>query len=337
MINTRLYPEFTYDPSGQTMAQFWELSNLYGWDRDSDERADALAKMRDAIAQQFNAFYGSDADSLDGWYNLFQALQVQDIPDTVKGCKDLIRTIHVNICDLVDYSLGEEDDPPELHVSQEALAEYSRREGKIYPRKDAYAEGLLGFLLREITGTYQDDTDDRLSRARSETLASDFSIDDDGVSDSVFRSTSPPLPPANFSFVASSTYIPPSTSELLNRVREAKRSGKSMDEVIHELQNEFYPLLPPPGYVIPSPSLYRATVAKLERLERCGGLLNSLKRELEDEESEDSSGTEDDLNAELEYVDVVAPVPFTKKNVGSGERDSQNSMAMKKTIGLKGA
>ncbi|KAJ3879749.1 hypothetical protein F5051DRAFT_188158 [Lentinula edodes] len=171
--------------------------------------------------------------------------------------------------------------------------------------------------LKRSDNADTDDTDDRLSRARSETLASDSSIDDDGVSDSVFRPTSPPLPPANFSFVASSTYIPPSTSELLNRVREAKRSGKSMDEVIHELQNEFYPLLPPPGYVIPSPSLYRATVAKLERLERCGGLLNSLKRELEDEENEDSSGTEDDLNAELEYVDVVAPVPLTKKNVVS--------------------
>ncbi|KAJ3879748.1 hypothetical protein F5051DRAFT_325219 [Lentinula edodes] len=148
------YSEFTYDPSGKTMAQFWELCNLYSWDRNSDERAEALAKMRDAIAQQFNAFYGTDADSLDGWYNLFQALQVQ-IPDTVKGCKDLIRTIHVNICDLVDYSLGEQNVPPELHVSQEALAEYSRREGKIYPRENAYAEGLLRFLLREITGTYQ--------------------------------------------------------------------------------------------------------------------------------------------------------------------------------------
>ncbi|KAJ3864694.1 hypothetical protein EV359DRAFT_40457 [Lentinula novae-zelandiae] len=149
-----LYSEFTYDPSGKTMAQFWELCNLYGWDRNSDERAEALTKMRDAIAQQFNAFYGTDADSLDGWYNLFQALRVQ-IPDTVKGCKDLIRTIHVNICDLVDYSLGEQNVPPELHVSQEALAGYSRREGKIYPRENAYAEGLLRFLLREITGTYQ--------------------------------------------------------------------------------------------------------------------------------------------------------------------------------------
>ncbi|KAJ4490647.1 hypothetical protein J3R30DRAFT_3278865 [Lentinula aciculospora] len=145
------YSEFRYNPSRETMAQFWEMCDCYHWDKEDDERTEALAGIRDAIAQQFNAFYGDDADSLEGWHSLFRALQIQDVPDTVKGCKDLIETIHVNICDLVDHK----EDVPLKHPSEDALAEYSRSSGKIYPRENAYAGGLLRFLLRQIYGKYR--------------------------------------------------------------------------------------------------------------------------------------------------------------------------------------
>ncbi|KAJ3997377.1 hypothetical protein F5050DRAFT_1435198 [Lentinula boryana] len=144
------YGLFDYNPARETMAQFWELCDLYNWDGESDERKEALAEIRGAIAQQFNAFYGSDAESLNGWHSLYQALQIADIPDTVQGCKDMIETIHVNICDLVDHK----EDVPKKHRTEAELAEYSRRTGKIYPRENAYAGGLLRFLLRQITGEY---------------------------------------------------------------------------------------------------------------------------------------------------------------------------------------
>ncbi|KAJ3746104.1 hypothetical protein DFH05DRAFT_1483715 [Lentinula detonsa] len=151
------YGSFDYDPAGETMPQFWKLCDLYNWDRDSDEREEALTEIRDAIAQQFNAFYGSDVESLNGWHNLYRALQIADIPDTVQGCKDMIETIHVNICDLVDHK----EDVPQKHSTEDELAEYSRRTGKIYPRENAYAGGLLRFLLRQITGEYHGKRRDR--------------------------------------------------------------------------------------------------------------------------------------------------------------------------------
>ncbi|KAJ3773145.1 hypothetical protein FB446DRAFT_642217 [Lentinula raphanica] len=143
------YPDFDYDEAGETMAQFWELCEECGWEDESDEKKEALNGIRDAIAQQFNAIYGSDAESLDGWHNLFRALQVPDIPDTVEGCKTRIDMIHVNICDLVDFR---NDRPAQLFDSESLLAAYSRRTGKIYPKDNAYAGGLLRFLLRQISG-----------------------------------------------------------------------------------------------------------------------------------------------------------------------------------------
>ncbi|KAJ4000818.1 hypothetical protein F5050DRAFT_282325 [Lentinula boryana] len=61
-------------------------------------------------------------------------------------------------------------------------------------------------------------------------------------------------------------FTPPTTAELTNRLRQAKRTGRTIHELIHELQNEFYPLIPPRVYVIPHPGLYSATVEKLQTL-----------------------------------------------------------------------
>ncbi|KAE9390058.1 hypothetical protein BT96DRAFT_959870 [Gymnopus androsaceus JB14] len=146
--------EFPYDPTGETMPQFWKLCDQNGWERDTPERDEPLDGIRNAIALQFNAFYGSNVDDLNGWHNLCRALRVQDLPDTVNGCKAIVKKIHVNICDLVDYSLGKQEELPKLHDSEPELAAYSRSSGKIYPRENAYAGGLLRFLLRQITGKY---------------------------------------------------------------------------------------------------------------------------------------------------------------------------------------
>ncbi|KAJ3897733.1 hypothetical protein F5879DRAFT_995611 [Lentinula edodes] len=158
------YPRFTYDPTRETMIQFRCMCRLYGWRHDSEERKQALAGVRDAIALQFNAFYGSGANSLNGWHSLYRALQVPDIPDTVKGCKEGIKTIHVNICDLVDHK----EDVPTKHPSEAALAKYSHSSGKIYPRENAYAGGLLRFLLRQIYGEYHGQRREGVQRRRGQ-------------------------------------------------------------------------------------------------------------------------------------------------------------------------
>ncbi|KAJ3850370.1 hypothetical protein EV368DRAFT_45453 [Lentinula lateritia] len=158
------YPRFTYDPTGETMYQFRKMCRSYGWRPDSEEKKQALEGVRDAIALQFNAFYGSDANSLNGWHSLYRALQVQDIPDTVKGCKEGIKTIHVNICDLVDHK----EDVPTKFPSEAALAQYSRDSGKIYPRENAHAGGLLRSLLRQIYGKYHGQQREGVQRRRGQ-------------------------------------------------------------------------------------------------------------------------------------------------------------------------
>ncbi|KAE9390059.1 hypothetical protein BT96DRAFT_980451 [Gymnopus androsaceus JB14] len=71
----------------------------------------------------------------------------------------------------------------------------------------------------------------------------------------------------------------PSSAKLLNRVKEAKRIGRPLHELVHELQNEFYPLNPPPGYTAPPIRLYRATVARLERWNEIVQEQNSMEPE----------------------------------------------------------
>jgi hypothetical protein len=57
-----------------------------------------------------------------------------------------IKTIHVNLVDLVDISR----DGVELFASLDELREYTIESGKFFSKESAYAGGVLKFLLREI-------------------------------------------------------------------------------------------------------------------------------------------------------------------------------------------
>lgn len=59
---------------------------------------------------------------------------------------------HVNLSDLLDTTRH----GTRVHVfaSEEELRVYTKRTGRIFPREEAYAGGLLKYLLREISGTY---------------------------------------------------------------------------------------------------------------------------------------------------------------------------------------
>ncbi|KAK0211444.1 hypothetical protein IW262DRAFT_366222 [Armillaria fumosa] len=140
------YPEYPYDQSTETMFQFWEMSSQFGWG-ETVER-ESLDDLRDAIAQQFNDIYGADVNDLQAWQRLCGLVGDGNIPDNIAACRAVIRRVHVNICDLVDYPAT--TIPPPVFFTECALAKYSRESGKIFPRKNAYSGGLLRFLLRHI-------------------------------------------------------------------------------------------------------------------------------------------------------------------------------------------
>ena len=60
----------------------------------------------------------------------------------------LVRQAHVNLMDLVDTSRS--GAAVEVFSSLEKLQDYTIKHGKYFPKEDAYAKGLLRFLLREI-------------------------------------------------------------------------------------------------------------------------------------------------------------------------------------------
>jgi hypothetical protein len=57
----------------------------------------------------------------------------------------VVGVAHVNLVDLVD-----QPDSITLFTSEAALSEYTKLTGKVFPKENAYAGGLLKYLLRHI-------------------------------------------------------------------------------------------------------------------------------------------------------------------------------------------
>ncbi|KAG8738748.1 hypothetical protein FRC10_006512 [Ceratobasidium sp. 414] len=142
------YPNFNYDPARPTMDEFYRMCDRTWPDREDPRRDVARNGIRDALTRQFNDIYGTDERSLTAWKELCSVLQLRDIPDELNACRELVRSTYVNIIDLVDARVTK------VHVrhfgSEKELSEYTMRTGKYFPKENAYAGGLLKFLLRHI-------------------------------------------------------------------------------------------------------------------------------------------------------------------------------------------
>ncbi|KAI1792899.1 hypothetical protein LXA43DRAFT_972240 [Ganoderma leucocontextum] len=130
------------------MDEFYAMCDSFGWhDRDDEERELARDRLRDAMVKQFNNVYGTDVDDLVAWQDLCRALELDPVPSKLRQCRTAVMGIHVNICDLVDAPmLGK----PKLFPTEVALADYSKRTGKMFPRDNIHSGSLLTYLLRHI-------------------------------------------------------------------------------------------------------------------------------------------------------------------------------------------
>ncbi|KAG0705581.1 hypothetical protein DFH29DRAFT_267646 [Suillus ampliporus] len=142
------YSKFGYNPSASASLEFYRMCDEFDWDREDEEREKASRDFKDALVQQFNYIYGTDADDLTPWRTLCQIVHISPIPDTLTSCREAVKATYVNIVDLVDTKVTGE--PVMVFVSEVGLSEYTKRTGKFFPRENAYAGGLLKYLLRQI-------------------------------------------------------------------------------------------------------------------------------------------------------------------------------------------
>ncbi|KAL5635320.1 hypothetical protein ACGC1H_004191 [Rhizoctonia solani] len=148
------YPSFDYDSSKPVMAEFYRMCDRFGWERDDEDREEARDNLKDAMVQEFNAIYGTDLESLAAWQSLCRVLNLTDVPDKLEACRRLVQSMHVNIVDLVDTPATQ---TPVTHfLSEAALSAYTIKSGKYFPKENAYAGGLLRFLLRHIENPGKD-------------------------------------------------------------------------------------------------------------------------------------------------------------------------------------
>ncbi|KAG1728065.1 uncharacterized protein EDB91DRAFT_1350209 [Suillus paluster] len=158
------YPQFEYDSSESASLEFYRMCDEFDWDRDDEEREEASRYFKDAIVHQFNHIYGTDADNLTSWHTLCQIVQVSPVPDTLESCREAVKATYVNIVDLIDTGVTE--GAVTVFVSEVELSEYTKRTGKIFPRDNVHAGGLLKYLLRRIMNPRPERVSGRKTQSR---------------------------------------------------------------------------------------------------------------------------------------------------------------------------
>ncbi|CAE6411267.1 unnamed protein product [Rhizoctonia solani] len=148
------YPSFDYDSSKPVMAEFYRMCDRFGWEKDDEDREEARDNLKDAMVHEFNAIYGTDHESLAAWQSLCRVLNLTNVPGKLRTCRRRVKSMHVNIVDLVDTPVTQ---VPVTHFpSEAALSTYTIKSGKYFPKENAYAGGLLRYLLRHIDNPRKD-------------------------------------------------------------------------------------------------------------------------------------------------------------------------------------
>ncbi|KAI9446872.1 hypothetical protein F5148DRAFT_988434 [Russula earlei] len=139
------YPNFTLNPDAPPTREFARLRRLNHWEDGDEEYVEARERFADAVAEDFNVAYGTDINNIDHWHALCHILGVEPVPESISACRKAVKSKHVNLVDLVYHQ-----DKVQVFPSIKALAKYSKKQGKIFPKDSAKAGGILRYLLRPI-------------------------------------------------------------------------------------------------------------------------------------------------------------------------------------------
>ncbi|KAI0637823.1 hypothetical protein C8Q77DRAFT_393144 [Trametes polyzona] len=161
------YPEFDYDHTAPFHGEYLRMGKELHWNR--EEREAARDALRHAMVQQFNNVYGTNAEDLESWQLLCNALGMDPVPDKLKACRRKVRATHVNLVDFIEAPLAGK--PVTTFKTEVELSEYTRENGKFFPRDDVYAGSLLQYLLRQILNPPARRTGDANTSRRAVTRA----------------------------------------------------------------------------------------------------------------------------------------------------------------------
>ncbi|RDW78022.1 hypothetical protein BP5796_05874 [Coleophoma crateriformis] len=99
------------------------------------------------IVAEFAAYFGKE-EKLENWQRLCLDLGICDEISSITKCRKGLRRVWVNIYDFLDAKA--KGDPVPRFGSQRALAEYTIKTRRIYPKKAAKEGGPVRELLAHI-------------------------------------------------------------------------------------------------------------------------------------------------------------------------------------------
>ncbi|KAE8449381.1 hypothetical protein EG329_008282 [Mollisiaceae sp. DMI_Dod_QoI] len=115
---------------------------------ESPPRLNHTRLTRKTIVREFERYFG-DTSKLDNWQRLCGDVGLDDDLPSISKCRVALKKVWVNIYDLVD-AVRNDTCPPKRFRSQQALANYTVREEKIFPRQKAKDGGPVRALLAHI-------------------------------------------------------------------------------------------------------------------------------------------------------------------------------------------
>ncbi|CAK7271747.1 hypothetical protein SEPCBS119000_004765 [Sporothrix epigloea] len=150
------YPGFRYNRAQPPAASFQQLERYSGWEKRSEEQADAWQSYQKALIDEVRLFFGNEND-LASWHQLCRATGIKELPPAISECKQTMRQTHVNIVDLIEWGRSGQrvGKPVKVYRSVAALSEYTLSTGKIFPANEVRGEDnekniVLRYLLRKL-------------------------------------------------------------------------------------------------------------------------------------------------------------------------------------------
>ena len=169
------FPDFAYNRQNPSPKEFYHMCDEFGWSKNADgsmppKREQAWQDFRVAMVNTFNSVFGTDGNDPAAWERICVYLGTDPLSEGLESLRQVcfqsqrafigsqidryqhvVRT-HVNLADMLDCNrVGES---VRTFATEEKLKVYTIREGRYFPKEEAYAGGLLKYLLREIHNQY---------------------------------------------------------------------------------------------------------------------------------------------------------------------------------------